>query len=155
VLTIGAWLLFGCLRRWRTGSAAAGEHDHPHRHPHPHPHSHGEPPAAHRGPAIAGVNSLGIAGGLVPSTSALVLLIAAVAGGHAAYGLLLALAFGVGMAVVLSGIGIALARGRSLAARLPKAPWAARLAPVLPWLTATAVIGGGVLLTSQALLTRL
>jgi len=106
-------------------------------------------------PGLAGVISLGIAGGLVPSTSALVLLLAALAGGHAAYGLALAVAFGVGMAVVLSGIGIALSRGQALAARLPTVPAASRLASGLPWLTATAVFIGGILLTSQALLTQL
>jgi len=107
-------------------------------------------------PGIRGLLAIGIAGGLVPSTAALVLLLAAVAAGQAAYGLALALAFGAGMAAVLTGIGLAIVQGRQrLGHRL--AGWnagtgvPARLAGAAPWAIAFVVLVGGVLLTGQAL----
>ena len=45
---------------------------------------------------------LGVAGGLVPSASALIVLLAAVTTGRLAFGLALIVAFGLGMAVVLA-----------------------------------------------------
>ena len=71
--------------------------------------------------------------------------------GRPLYGLVLAIAFGVGMAVVLSGIGylLVVAGGRlerwSLVDRLRPA------AAVVPWATAVLVLGSGIFLTSQAL----
>ena len=64
---------------------------------------------------------------------------------------MLAIAFGVGMALVLSGIGylLVVAGGRlerwSLVDRLRPA------AAVVPWATAVLVLGSGIFLTSQAL----
>jgi hypothetical protein len=67
-------------------------------------------------------------------------------------------AFGVGMAVVLSGIGLAIVRGRE---RL--AGWSgfgggailARVSALAPWVMAATVLVGGVILTGQAFVTRL
>ena len=157
VVVIGAWLLIGCLRRMRAEAshARAHEHGHPHGHEHAHGHDHPHEHAAAM-PGIRGLLAIGIAGGLVPSTAALVLLLAAVAAGQAAYGLALALAFGAGMAAVLTGIGLAIVQGRQrLGHRL--AGWntgtgvPARLAGAAPWAIAVVVLVGGVLLTGQAL----
>ncbi len=155
VIVIGAWLLVGCLRRMRVETSHA--HGHDHGHPHDHSHAHGHPHEhASPAPGIRGLLAIGIAGGLVPSTAALVLLLAAVAAGQPAYGIVLALAFGVGMAVVLTGIGLAIVHGRQrIGPRL--AGWAvgtrvpARLAGAAPWAIAVVVLVGGVLLTGQAL----
>ncbi|MDZ8228206.1 hypothetical protein [Nostoc sp. ChiVER01] len=49
---------------------------------------------------------MGIAGGLVPCPSALVLLLSAIALHQTAYGLILVCAFSVGLAVVLVTIGL-------------------------------------------------
>ena len=57
---------------------------------------------------------LGVVGGLVPSGSALILLLSAVALNEFAYGLLLIVAFGVGMAAVLAGVST----GNSLSAQI-------------------------------------
>ena len=107
-------------------------------------------------PGIGGLLAIGIAGGLVPSTAALVLLLAAVAAGQPAYGLALALAFGAGMATVLTGIGLAIVHGRArLGHRLggwaQRVPGAARLAGATSWAIALVVLVGGVVLTGQAL----
>ena len=49
---------------------------------------------------------MGLVGGLVPSPSALLLLLAAVALGRAWFGFVLVLAFGIGMALSLAAVGL-------------------------------------------------
>ncbi len=49
---------------------------------------------------------MGLVGGLVPSPSALLLLLAATALGRAWFGFALVLAFGIGMAVSLAAVGL-------------------------------------------------
>ena len=53
--------------------------------------------------------AMGFAGGLVPSPSALVVLLGAIALHRAWFGLILVIAYGVGMAATLTGAGLALA----------------------------------------------
>jgi ABC-type nickel/cobalt efflux system permease component RcnA len=63
---------------------------------------------------------MGFAGGLMPSPSAIVVLLGAVALGHAWFGVLLVLAYGLGLALTLTGIGVFITgSGRWLAARMP------------------------------------
>ncbi len=70
---------------------------------------------------------MGFAGGLVPSPSALVVLVGAIALGRAWFGVLLVVAYGAGMAVTLTGAGLLLVRARAAldrrAAR-PASAWA-------------------------------
>jgi ABC-type nickel/cobalt efflux system permease component RcnA len=117
-------------------------HDHPHPHPHPHDHEHehdhrsGKTPRSpalehtHGGfshtheiaPTLRGTILLGFAGGLVPSPSAVVVLVGAAALGQAWFGLLLVLAYGVGLALTLTAAGFAVVKlgtgmNRALAGR--------------------------------------
>jgi nickel/cobalt exporter len=152
VVLIGAALLIGCIRRLRSPVGRTHAHgDGAHRHGlrvHTHGHS--------SNPSWRGLAALGIAGGLVPSTSALILLLAAVGAGQPTYGLALAVAFGIGMATVLTGIGLALVHGRTVVGRLGSdRPRLALAGAAIPWLTAVMVIGGGVVLTGQALIVSL
>lgn len=63
---------------------------------------------------------MGFAGGMLPSPSAVVVLLGAAAVGHAWFGLLLVLAYGLGLALTLTSIGVFVTgAGRRLAARLP------------------------------------
>jgi ABC-type nickel/cobalt efflux system permease component RcnA len=63
---------------------------------------------------------MGFAGGLLPSPSAVVVLLGAGALGHAWFGVLLVLAYGIGLALTLTSIGVFITgSGRWLAARLP------------------------------------
>jgi ABC-type nickel/cobalt efflux system permease component RcnA len=55
---------------------------------------------------------MGIAGGLVPSPSALIVLLGAAALGRTVFGVLLVLAYGVGMAGTLTAAGLLLIRLR-------------------------------------------
>ena len=71
-----------------------------------------------RGTGWRGLASLGLAGGMVPSASALILLLGAVSVGRPELGIVLTLAFGVGMAFVLAGVGVAVVVGRGAVVRI-------------------------------------
>jgi ABC-type nickel/cobalt efflux system permease component RcnA len=121
-------------------------------------HTHGGRRHSHLLPARAngpirwrGIVTLGLAGGLVPSASAILLLLAAVAAGRPVLGLGLVVAFGLGMAGVLGVIGIVLVRARSLADRLPSMAADGRLGLVTSLAAATVVLGFGLLLVGQSL----
>ncbi len=153
IVGIGAWMLVGEVRRRRAGHDHAIGHDHPHRH--------GDGPSHHHaghahGPASAitwrSLFALGLAGGIVPSTSALLILLGTIASGRPAFGVILVVAFGLGMAVVLAGLGLALVVARDRVERLTAG---SRAEAVLAWMPVTAgafVVVVGVWLTGQALL---
>ncbi|MFF4801739.1 sulfite exporter TauE/SafE family protein [Streptomyces sp. NPDC001351] len=99
------------------------DHDHPHRHDHDQDHSHTHPHShtvehTHGGfththsvaPTLRGTILLGFAGGLVPSPSAVVVLVGAAALGQAWFGLLLVVAYGVGLALTLTAAGFAVVK---------------------------------------------
>lgn len=95
---------------------------------------------------------LGLAGGLVPSPSAVVVLIGAAALGQAWFGFLLVLAYGAGLALTLAGAGFAVVRLRDTTVRrLARRPpsralsLAHRLAP-LATAAVVLVIGCGLVL---------
>jgi nickel/cobalt transporter (NicO) family protein len=159
-LGLGSGLLLaavgvGLLARGRPGRG----HGHPHGpgHPHPHPHDHGHGhghgrPAA--GPALGrrGLVALGLAGGLVPSPSAVVVLLGGIALGRAWFGVALVLAYGLGMAATLTGVGLLLARLRASMDRrlqLPAGPLLTRLGRLLPAATASVIVLAGLALAIQ------
>jgi nickel/cobalt exporter len=183
VIAIGATLLWSRLRSIRReraearalaqahdrahASGAAHEHrdepEHDHELEHHQPdgmHSHGGRPHSHLPAAAAALSwkslfALGLSGGLVPSASALILLLGSISAGRLAYGVVLVLAFGMGMAVVLGGVGLALVRASHLVERLPRRWSFGRLAGALQLATAGIVMVLGLVLTSQALTTVL
>jgi len=115
----------------RVAGPAAELHDHAgHRHDHhghDH-HGHGHDQGHHR----SGLVGMGVAGGLVPSPSALVVLLASVGLGRTLFGVLLVLAYGLGMASTLMVVGLGLMRLRDrLAARPRRLRWLARAVPVV------------------------
>lgn len=101
-------------------------HDHDHDHAHDHAHSHGGHTHSHGGhththavaPTLRGTILLGFAGGMVPSPSAVVVLVGAAALGHAWFGLLLVVAYGIGLALTLTAAGFAVVRLGAGATRL-------------------------------------
>ena len=74
--------------------------------------THSHLPAAGSSVSWRSLFVLGLAGGIIPSTNALIILLATIATGRAAYGLVLVVAFGLGMAVVLGGVGLGLVFAR-------------------------------------------
>lgn len=57
---------------------------------------------------------LGVSGGLVPCPAALVLLLSAVSLGRLEFGMVLVVAFSVGLAIVLTGIGLLMIHARRI-----------------------------------------
>ena len=122
-----------------------------HRHPHPQPndhghghhHDHGYHEPAGRPLGRRGLVALGLAGGLVPSPSAVVVLLGGIAIGQAWFGVALVAAYGLGMAATLTGVGLLLAHLRTRMDRrlhLPAGSLAARLSRLLPAATASVIV---------------
>lgn len=166
VVAIGASLLWARLRPLLRAAAHDRAHRHGHAHEHGHAHAHGHSfehghlhPHAHpdphghsdRGVSWRGMLALGLSGGLVPSASALILLLGSIATGRVAYGLVLVLGFGLGMALVLGGLGLAVVHGRALIERRSPSTALRRLAGPVQVGTASLVVVLGAVLTGQAL----
>ncbi|MFC8389231.1 nickel transporter [Streptomyces sp. NPDC057238] len=133
-------------------------HTHHHEHPHPHEHTHTGHTHTHGGhththptaPTLRGTILLGFAGGLVPSPSAVVVLVGAAALGQAWFGLLLVVAYGAGLALTLTAAGYAVVKAGSgvtrLLARRPRwttAPWATLVRRSAPLGSAFVVVALG------------
>ncbi|MBK3557586.1 sulfite exporter TauE/SafE family protein [Streptomyces sp. MBT56] len=128
---------------------APPDHDH-------HPARTSTAPRDARGTSRTGLIGMGIAGGLVPSPSALVVLLGAVALGRTAFGVLLVIGYGLGMAATLTLAGLLLVRLRERIERRARArtlrsnPLLRRLARTGPVITSILVIAVGLGLTLRA-----
>ncbi|XVU28422.1 sulfite exporter TauE/SafE family protein [Actinoplanes sp. CA-054009] len=110
---------------------------------HEHSHSHDHRPGKW---SIAG---LGVAGGLVPSPSALIVLLGAAALGRTIFGVLLVIAYGLGMAATLTAAGLLLLRLRDRLERHSR--FFTRWRSVAQPLTATLIVLVGLGLAGRAL----
>jgi len=112
-------------------------------------HSH-LPPGADGSPITwRSLLALGISGGLLPCPSALVVLLGAIALGRVGFGLLLIVAFSLGLASVLTAIGVLLVCASRLFERIPaRGP----LLRALPVASALLIAAAGVGITFQALM---
>lgn len=137
--------------------APPAPHGHHHSDPHHHDHGYDHPHHDHDVPSArmgrGGVMLMGLAGGLVPSPSALVVLLGAIAVGRAWFGVVVIAAYGVGMAATLVVAGLLMARLRDrvtafVAAAHPRLGTSMRY---LPMLTASLVLLGGVVLAGRAM----
>lgn len=148
---LGAYLLIGRLASWsdarRMGSherdhAAGLEHDHDrvadHGHAHPHALPAGVPLTSRRG-----MLALALAGGILPSPSALVVMLAAINAHRVGYGIGLILAFSAGLALALVVVSLGALRARAVITERLSSYWG-RLVPVL---SASAIVGVGVFLS--------
>lgn len=118
IVAIGATLFFQRLRRLRAAHTHTHDHHHHHDHghdhdhhhhhdhDHPHDHDHGHSHVPQGDITLGSLIALGASGGLVPCPSALVLLLSSIALGHVGAGLILLVAFSLGLAVVLMAIGM-------------------------------------------------
>ena len=152
--------------RARPRPITAHDHDHArtttHAADHAHDagvHSHGGRAHSHLPPADRtlswrGLFVLGLAGGLIPSTSALLILLGSIAAGRPAFGLVLVVAFGLGMAAVMTGVGLVMVVARGRLDRMPSRSTLGRLATAAPLLASVAVLGLGVVLTWSAVAGR-
>ena len=94
---------------------------------------------------------MGFAGGLVPTPSAVVVLLGATAIGRAWFGVMLVLFYGLGMSATLIAAGLALGWARRRFAIERASERALRIAAALPILTGVVVTGGGLVLIGRAL----
>lgn len=163
---VGVTLLRPALTRWRTGEhghSHGHDHSHGHGHGHGHGHAHGhghshhdhhdhEHVAAPRSPWRSLI-APGLAGGLVPSPSAVLVLLGAIVLGRAWFGVLLVLAYGLGMALTLVGASCLLVRvAERFEQHMASNGFLPRLARTLPLVTACLVILGGVLIAARSLM---
>ena len=136
------------------------DHDHDHDDQPAHEHDHGSDhpavsPLRPRGPKLSTwrLAVVGLVGGMVPSPSALLVLLGGIALGRAWFGAVLVVAYGAGMAAALVGTGLLLVAARDRINRwssqradsraLPGQVLVLRLTRLLPMLTATAIIVAG------------
>jgi ABC-type nickel/cobalt efflux system permease component RcnA len=157
----------GLVRRaWRNRGHTHGHghshghthgHGHSHGHTHGHGHSHGHSVEHTHGghththptaPTLRGTLLLGFAGGLVPSPSAVVVLVGAAALGQAWFGLLLVVAYGVGLALTLTAAGFAVVKlGSGMNRVLDRRPrWTTH--PMATLLRRTAPLGSALLVVA-------
>jgi nickel/cobalt transporter (NicO) family protein len=116
--------------RARFAHARAHQHGHEHHH-----HSH------------KGLLAVGISGGLLPCPSALVVLLAAISLHRLAFGLVLIVAFSVGLALSITGIGMAAVLAKKAFA---KRSFDGLLIRALPALSAAVILVAGAVMTIHA-----
>jgi nickel/cobalt transporter (NicO) family protein len=141
VIAIGIAVMRSRYRRWRSARAAPGEHHHHHHH--------GEPGAPIRARELL---ALGVSGGLVPCPSALVVLIAAISQHRVGLGMALIVAFSLGLAATVTGVGLVTIWGQRLIVRLrpEQRLFGGRLSGALPAISASLIVLVGVLITYRA-----
>ncbi len=146
------------------------DHDHPHDHTHDHSHdhnnsslithhsslthSHGGREHTHLPPGADGsqitwrsIIALGVSGGLLPCPSALVVMLSAISLNRVGYGLVLVIAFSLGLAATLTGVGLLFL----YAGRLMKRPRSGRLLKLLPIISALVIAVVGFIICYQAM----
>ncbi|MET1009307.1 MAG: sulfite exporter TauE/SafE family protein, partial [Gaiellaceae bacterium] len=134
VVCVGAVVLAGRVCRAR----ADDHHHHPHDHSHSHDHGFGR----------GGLLGVGVAAGLLPCPSALVVLLSAIALHRVGFGLALIVAFSIGLAATITTIGLVAVLARRAFGRLPLD---GRLVRALPAASALLVLAVGVGITVNAL----
>jgi nickel/cobalt transporter (NicO) family protein len=159
VIAVGASMM---AKRSRSLLRPRAVHEHPHHPGHQHEHHdqgqqhdpggrHGHsyrPPGAD-GAAVTvrSLLGLGISGGLLPCPSALVLLLTAMSLQRTGFGLLLLIAFSLGLAGVLTGVGLLFLKGSQL---LQDAPGMAAVSRYIPAVSAMVIFILGVGITVEA-----
>ncbi|MEX2236201.1 MAG: high-affinity nickel-transporter [Dehalococcoidia bacterium] len=174
VVLLGSALVFGRARTF-----LGLRHDHSGDHPHDHGHSHGEhdhhdhshdgmseeehvrshlPPGVEGPITLRSLLALGVSGGLIPCPSALLVMLASITLGRVAFGLVLVTAFSIGLAGVLTGVGLLVLYGRRhlqgmrivqrAGLMLEGRPWVLQALPVI---APVGVIIAGSIITYDAL----
>ena len=123
-------------------------HDHGHAHVHPHTHDHDQGRATPEDVSSKGILGVGIAAGILPCPSALVVLLSAIALHRVGFGLALILAFSIGLACTVTGIGLVAVLARRVFSRVS---FEGPLVRVLPAVSALVILCVGVVITLKAL----
>jgi nickel/cobalt exporter len=142
IVMIGGWMLYRRLR-----GAGHVHHHHPLHHHGPEGHTHSHDHIAETC-STRDLIALGVSGGLVPCESALVLLLSAIALGRVGLGLMLLVAFSLGLAIVLMGIGVIVIYAKHL---LPARSSTHGVFRWLPVVSGTVIVCVGLLMTAVSL----
>jgi ABC-type nickel/cobalt efflux system permease component RcnA len=146
-LTLGSGVIACCLgagllaRRISARQAARRhENDQPHEHHHP---------TASTGRVLSwrGIAAISVAGGILPSPTALVALLGSIALDRVPYGLALVAAFSFGLATALVVVGVVALRAGAIVSRR----WSRRSTALVPVLSASAIAMTGVALAVRGL----
>jgi nickel/cobalt transporter (NicO) family protein len=127
VVAIGASVL---RARWRRRRA---HHHHHHHHEHD--------------LSLRSLLTVGVSGGLLPCPSALVVLLAAISLHRIGFGLLLIVAFSVGLALTITGIGLVAVLARGAFRRLS---FESGVVSLLPTISALVIVAAGLAMTARA-----
>jgi ABC-type nickel/cobalt efflux system permease component RcnA len=170
VAGLGARALANDLIRRRRAHAHDAAHAHAHTHGHDHDHDHGAfddvvHAHAHAVPGKAPLRFrealvAAASGNVAPCPAALVVLLAAIATHRVGYGLILIVAFSIGLALTLTGLGVAVVRGAAWLTKRPQFDRAARFAPLVTacaisligaWMIGEALVAQGLAVTTPAI----
>jgi nickel/cobalt exporter len=146
IVAVGMSVLRWRFRDWRRRSAAVAAHHHVHGHHHgghDHGHEHPDPSLGLR--RLLGI---GISGGIIPCPTALVVLLAAISLHRIGYGLILIVAFSVGLAAAMTAIGLLAVSARRVFNRVN---FDGGLLRLMPAVSALVVLGLGLAMTLRAL----
>lgn len=156
IVAIGGWLLYKRMkalkhvhhRHHHHHHDHSHDHGHHHHHDHMHGHSHSHVPEGEI--TVGSLLALGASGGLVPCPAAMVLLLSAIALGRVGLGLVLLIAFSLGLAGVLMTIGMLVIYAKQWIPERAKSSQHPlfRLAPVL---SAAVIVCVGLLMTGASL----
>ena len=146
-LLLSQWIVPDRLYPWLDLSAGlmvvvvgvavlAGRARHAHTHNHGHHHEH------------RSLLAVGVSGGLLPCPSALVVLLAAISLHRVAFGMLLVVAFSLGLAVAITTVGLVAVLARRAFARFDGR---GRLLTLLPAISAIVIVIAGVAMVARAL----
>jgi ABC-type nickel/cobalt efflux system permease component RcnA len=168
IVWIGGLMLY---KRWTALLHAQSHHHHHHHHDHPHDHAHAHPHdhahdhhhhdhhhdhghAHHHMPegdiTMGSLIALGASGGMVPCPAALILLLTCISLGRPAFGVLLLLAFSVGLAVVLMATGLVVLYAKHLIPERHRNSNSGFM-QALPVISAAVVVVVGLLMTGASL----
>jgi nickel/cobalt exporter len=118
-----------------------------HRRAHAHGHRHDHQDHGH-GLSRRSLVAVGVSGGLLPCPSALVVLLAAISLHRVAFGMLLVVAFSVGLALTITGIGLVAVLARGAFRRFS---FDGRVLSLLPTASALVIVAAGLVMTLHAL----
>ncbi|MDX6542498.1 MAG: nickel/cobalt transporter (NicO) family protein [Gaiellaceae bacterium] len=141
VVAVGLGVLRARIRSMAHARAHARGHEHHH---HDHSHEHVPP----NGSGLRGLVGVGVSGGLLPCPTALVVLLAAISLHRVGYGLVLIVAFSLGLAASVTGIGLVAVTAKRFFARKS---FDGRLIRALPAISAVVVLVLGLAMTFRAL----
>jgi nickel/cobalt transporter (NicO) family protein len=133
IVGVGISVLRWRVREWRHRTHRHHHHDHDHHHDH--------------SLDVRRLLGIGVSGGLIPCPTALVVLLAAISLHRVGYGLVLIVAFSLGLAATITGLGLLAVAARSVFRRVDLSGGAIRL---LPAVSALVVLALGVAMTVRA-----